>query len=82
MDGDCDVDCNDVSELLVGILDTQITDLNLSGATTQADLDIVCANLGTTNAVWSQGDVNCDGVVNGIDRDIVAVAVGVMSTCP
>ena len=82
MDGDCDVDCNDVSELLVGILDTQITDLNLSGATTQADLDIVCANLGTMNAVWSQGDVNCDGLVNGSDRDIVAAAAGVASTCP
>lgn len=82
MDGDCDVDCDDVAELLVGILDTQITDLNLSGSTTQADLDIVCANFGATNAVWSQGDVNCDGVVNGADRDAVASAADVASTCP
>ena len=82
MDGDCDVDCDDIEELLVNILDTQVTDLNLDGSTTQADLDVVCDNLGTMNAVWSEGDVNCDGVVDGSDRDIVAVAAGVTGTCP
>lgn len=82
MDGDLDVDCDDVNELVVVILKTQITDLNLDGVTTVADLGIACSNLGEMNAVWSQGDVNCDGQVTQADIDLIAAAAGVPNTCP
>lgn len=82
MNGDLAIDCTDVHELVVVILKTQITDLNLNGSTTSADKAIVCNNFGRTNAVWSEGDVNCDGVVNQVDLDLVAAAAGLPNTCP
>lgn len=82
MDGDLDVDCDDVAEIVIGILKTTLTDLNLSGSTTAADVAIACANLGETNATWSQGDVNCDGQVTQSDIDAIAAAAGASNVCP
>jgi hypothetical protein len=67
INGDLVINCSDVVELVTVILGTDIKDLNLDGAVTSADEAIVTANLGTQNAVWSQGDVNCDGVVDAAD---------------
>jgi hypothetical protein len=71
MTGDLIIDCNDVTEIVTVILGTQITDLNLDGNTNAADAAIAAANLGAVNAVWSQGDVNCDGLVTQADVDAI-----------
>ena len=67
--GDRVIDCSDVTEVVTVILGTSITDINLDGVVNGADAAIATANLGTVNAVWSQGDVNCDGLVTQTDVD-------------
>ena len=52
------------------ILGTQITDLNLDGTTDGADLALAATDV-ASNAVWSQGDVDCDGDVDQADRDFI-----------
>src|SRR6478609_7192829 len=46
-------------------------DVDLDGRVTAADLAIVRANMGSTNAWWRNGDLNHDGVVNQADVDIL-----------
>ena len=46
---------------------TIIGDVNLSTAVDSTDEDIVRANLGTSNASWSNGDVNYSGTVTSSD---------------
>ncbi|QOJ13381.1 MAG: hypothetical protein HRU75_01455 [Planctomycetia bacterium] len=70
MDGDLDVDFDDVRELVEQILDTQIGDVNLDGVINSADAAIVTANLGNAGC-YCDGDVNGDGVVNDDDLRIV-----------
>lgn len=82
MNGDLTVDFQDVIEVVVNILDTQITDLNLDGVTNAADLTIACSNTALPSACWSSGDVNGDGVVNGTDLNLIAVAAGLPPSCP
>jgi len=82
MNGDLVVDFQDVIEVVVNVLDTQITDLNLDGATTAADKAIACGNIGMVSACWSAGDVNGDGQVTQADVDAIATAAGVANTCP
>jgi hypothetical protein len=74
--GDRVIDCNDVTEVVVTILGTTIGDINLSGTADAADAAVATANLGTVNAVWSQGDVNCDGVVTQADVDLINGTTG------
>ncbi len=69
--GDRIIDCNDVTEVVTVILGTTITDINLDGVANAADASIATTNLGTVNAVWSQGDVNCDGLVTSADVDLI-----------
>ncbi len=71
INGDLVINCADVVELVTGILGTQITDLNLSGTTDAADLALAATDV-PSGAVWSQGDVNCDGAVNQADRDLIS----------
>jgi hypothetical protein len=77
MDGDLDVDCADVTELVVVILKTSINDVNLDGVVDTDDRDIACANIGAMNACWSQGDVDCDGDVDV--NDVNQIGAG---ACP
>ncbi len=82
MNGDLVVDFQDVVEIVVNVLDTQITDLNLDGVTNAADKAIVCSGVGATNPCWSSGDVNGDGQVNAADVTLVATAASLPDTCP
>lgn len=82
MNGDLAVDFQDVVEVVVNVLDTQITDLNLDGVTDAADKAIACANAGLSSACWSSGDVNGDGVVDGADVNAISVAAGLPAGCP
>ncbi|MFO0856376.1 MAG: hypothetical protein U0640_03345 [Phycisphaerales bacterium] len=70
INGDLIINCDDVTEIVVTILGTQITDLNLDGVTDAADLTLAATDV-VSGAVWSQGDVNCDGAVNQADRDLI-----------
>jgi hypothetical protein len=51
-------------------------DINCDGLVDVADYDIWAANVGRTNATWSQGDLNGDGLVDVADYDIWAANVG------
>lgn len=83
MDGDLDVDINDVNEIVVDILGTTINDLNLDGVVNQTDKNILCGNFPTAmDASWSQGDVDCDGDVDQDDLDQLAAAAGLSASCP
>jgi len=78
MNGDLAVDGDDVYELVVEILGTAIGDANLNGTTTD-DLAIVDATIalgaggcnGTQSCGWADGDFNCDGVVDALDRGVL-----------
>ncbi|MFI5379543.1 MAG: dockerin type I domain-containing protein [Tepidisphaerales bacterium] len=51
-------------------------DVNLDGTVTQADYYNVIANMGKTNATWTDGDMNGDGVVTPADLAIVTANLG------
>jgi hypothetical protein len=51
-------------------------DINGDGLVDVADYDIWAANVGATNATWSQGDLNGDHLVDVADYDIWAANVG------
>lgn len=76
MDGDVDVDADDITEMVVTILKTGIGDANLDGAVNSNDLAIVNATIalgaagcnGGGTCGWSDGDFNCDGVVDATDQ--------------
>lgn len=75
MNGDLLVDFDDVTEIVVEILGTQIGDVNLDGVVDQLDLDTAQANLGQSGG-WAMGDVNCDGVIDAGDLAIIQAAIG------
>jgi hypothetical protein len=79
MDGDVDVDYDDVIELVEAILDTQLGDFNLDGVVDDLDAAIVTAGL--TDACnesmtcgWAQGDCDCSGTVNSADLACAGIA--------
>ncbi|MCC5824079.1 MAG: dockerin type I domain-containing protein [Phycisphaerales bacterium] len=74
INGDLVIDYNDVVELVVEILGTEIGDINLDGVVDQLDLDIAMANLGMEGG-WAMGDVNCDGVIDAADIAIIQAAI-------
>jgi hypothetical protein len=57
-------------------------DINADGLVDVADYDIWAANVGATNATWSQGDLNGDGLVDVADYDIWAANVGATAATP
>ncbi|HEY1687117.1 MAG TPA: dockerin type I domain-containing protein [Tepidisphaeraceae bacterium] len=50
---------------------TWLGDLDLDGVVTSADLGVLDAHLGSTNADWAEGDLNYDGKVNGDDLSLL-----------
>ncbi|NBB95938.1 MAG: PEP-CTERM sorting domain-containing protein [Planctomycetes bacterium] len=77
IDGDLDVDQDDVDELVGTILETTFGDTNLDGDVDLADLGTCGDNLGTnTGAVWSIGDANGDGDVDLADLGTVGDNLG------
>ncbi|MDX2200014.1 MAG: hypothetical protein SF069_13720 [Phycisphaerae bacterium] len=69
MDGDLDVDQDDVVELVEGILDTTYGDVNLDGVKNAADRSILVANQGQPGS-YCNGDLNSDGIVDAADLAI------------
>ncbi|MCE7973402.1 MAG: hypothetical protein DYG92_03610 [Leptolyngbya sp. PLA1] len=70
MTGDLVVDQQDIAEIL-SILETSIGDVNLDGATDDADCVIATANLGLTGLGWAGGDVDGDGTVTSSDLALI-----------
>lgn len=70
LNGDLRVDYDDILEIVVVILRTQIGDVNLDGVVDAADRAIIEANLGNPGG-WAQGDLNCDGQVTQADLDLI-----------
>jgi hypothetical protein len=66
MNGDLVVDAADATKVIVDILETEIGDLDLDGDKDADDRAIIVANQGT-GTLYSQGDVNFDGVVDAAD---------------
>ena len=60
-------------ELVTGILETSLGDVNLDGVCDSADLTIAQGNLGNAGG-WADGDVDGDGVVTNGD-------LGIIQTC-
>jgi cyclophilin family peptidyl-prolyl cis-trans isomerase len=57
-------------------------DINGDGLVDVADYNIWAANVGKTNATWSQGDLNGDGLVDVADYNIWAANVGMTASAP
>jgi hypothetical protein len=71
--GDRVIDQADVRELVIGILKTDMGDVNLDGYTDCVDRDILAANLNAPGVFgWAQGDLNGDKTVTSLDFDIQA----------
>ena len=73
------------TDFVFDIVGRVLGDANLDGVVTQADLDIVNANMGSTDAHWGMGDFTgggvsdwggLDGIVDAADRGIVLAALG------
>jgi len=69
MNGDLIVDFNDICEIVVNVLDSQIGDVNLDGTVSVSDFAIINANMGT-GSTYAEGDVDCDGDVDMDDLEI------------
>jgi len=75
MDGDRDVDADDITELVEVILGTTVGDVDLDGDVDGNDGDIAVATIaagaggcnGGASCGWADGDTNCDGVVDSLD---------------
>ena len=80
MNGDLDVTMADVLVIVEGCLETQQGDANLDGAVNATDLAIVDATIalggagcnGDSSCGWANGDFNCDGIVDSVDRGFIA----------
>jgi len=73
INGDLVVDQADVVELVTGILETSLGDVNLDGVCDGTDLMIAQGNLGNAGG-WADGDVDGDGTVTNAD-------LGIIQTC-
>jgi hypothetical protein len=72
IDGDLDVDEDDVTELVEVILETEVGDASLDGVIDGTDLGLMAGAWGSTTAGWGTGDLNGDGVVDGTDLGLMA----------
>lgn len=80
MDGDLDVDHDDLVELVEVILGTHFGDVDLDGAVSLADRRAVLRSINDPDACnlvgtcgWRDGDMNCDGFVDASDLQVVTV---------
>ena len=69
LDGDSDVDAADKDLLVEYALKTGVGDVNLDFYVDEADLAILEAHLGQSGT-WDQGDLDYNGIVNSLDRDL------------
>lgn len=60
-------DGGDMDELVRVILGTEYGDVDLSGTVDEVDRGIVEGNLGQSGLGWAGGDINGDGVTDGLD---------------
>jgi hypothetical protein len=67
MNGDLMIDGDDVCETVVGVLKTNLVDLNLDGSATCADYASLMIG---GSASYSNGDVNASGAVDACDEKI------------
>ncbi len=65
--GDLVVDMMDITELVEVILGTQLGDVDLDGDVDADDESIVQANQGQSGLGYAGGDINGDGIVDGLD---------------
>lgn len=71
------VDELDLIELVTGVLDTAMGDVNLDQKVDLADLARLATNFGTeSDALWGQGDMNGDGMVDLADLAKIATNFG------
>ncbi len=81
IDGDLDVDVDDVCAIL-DILETSYGDVNLDGVVDSADVAIAQANVNLAGG-WADGDVDGDGTVEQDDIDTIqGVIDGTFAGCP
>ena len=80
MDGDLDVDSDDVVELVAVILGTRQGDLDLDGDVDLTDLAVTLSSFGLSGVGYAGGDVNCDGIVDLTDLAIVLGNFGFVMT--
>ena len=76
MNGDLVVDIADVCEIVKGILDSQVGDVNLDGSVNGTDFAIINSNMGTGSS-YAEGDVDCDG---DVDMDDLEIANGTQAS--
>lgn len=79
MDGDVDVDWDDVVEIVTAILDTTMDDVNLDGTSDATDRGIIVTNDGMTDATWCDGDIDGDG---DVDADDLALWDSMQASAP
>lgn len=80
MNGDRIVNNDDVVEMVEGILDTQMGDLDLNGVVDCGDLATLSGNISviTQGATYAQGDLDGD---RDVDNDDKAIACANCATC-
>jgi hypothetical protein len=78
MDGDLEVDYDDVIELVTDILGTQLGDADLNMVVDCTDYNTVLSNLGA-NGGWAMGNFNCDDIIDTDDLAFAAPAVNLVS---
>ncbi|MHC4986365.1 MAG: glutaminyl-peptide cyclotransferase, partial [Planctomycetota bacterium] len=79
LDGDNDVDADDLGVLVRDVLGTELGDLNLDGCVNATDLAIMKAHYGQAGAGWAGGDLNADGLVNLTDLAIMRTTFGFLA---
>ena len=70
------VDRADVDHLVTQVFDTNFGDANLDGMISQADLDAVLLNWGSSDAGWATGRFDAAGLVSQADLDAVLLNWG------
>ncbi len=75
LDGDGDVDDDDVAVLIHDVLNTEFGDFNLDGVVGFADLTILGTYYGV-GATWAEGDANGDRIVDLTDLTILGTFYG------
>ncbi|QQE13220.1 PEP-CTERM sorting domain-containing protein [Planctomycetota bacterium] len=75
VDGDNDVDADDVAHWIQALKGTVFGDADLNGSVDLLDLDALSSNYSSA-ATWEGGDFNGDGTVNLLDLDVLSSNYG------